>query len=443
MASKNKIIWTEGMFLRPHHFQQQELYIENYINSWGISQNPFYWGFTQLEIDQTLLTQGKFAISQAAGIMPDGTPFFFENMKQAPLPLAIMDNKNSLNIVLALPSQYEGKKSTIFEEQKHSLARYLAFEQDIDDVNTTSMGSAPLQFANPRFQLMLEDDLTSDWITMRVAIVIEKMNDNSIRLDTNYIPPILRCNADQTMQGFINELFGTLQQRSKDLNARIGQDEIGMSNINDLIMLQLINRYIGQLSHVHTIPQLHPERVFSEWLKFSCELVTFSENRIPNEQLPNYDHNNLTLCFSQLMAQLRERLSFVLKEHAIAIELQERAHGLYVSVIHDKRMFSEFNFILAVRADLPKDVIMTHYPTQVKIGPISRIRDLVQLQLPGITLSALPIKPQYLPLHTGYIYFELVSEGDLWQQIEKSGNFALHIAGDFPGLKMELWAIQD
>ncbi len=443
MAYKNKVIWTEGMFLRPHHFQQQELYIENYINAWGISQNPFYWGFTMLEINHFLLAQGKLAISKAAGIMPDGTPFLFENMEQAPLPLHIKNKKNHLHIVLALPNQYEGKKSIIFDEQKHALARYQAIEQEIDDVNAISMGSTPLQFAYPRFRLMAEDELTSDWIAMGIATIVEKTNDNSIYLETNYIPPILRCQANHVMQGFINELFGILQQRSKELKMRIGQDEIGISNINDLIMLQLINRYIGQLSHVHNIPQLHPERIFSEWVEFSCELATFSENRTPNEHYPLYNHNDLITCFTQLLTLLREQLSFVLKERAIAIELQERAHGLYVSIIHDRKIFSEFRFILAVRADLPKDVIMSRYPTQVKIGPISHIRDLVQLQLPGISLSSLPIKPQYLPLHTGYIYFELINEGDLWQQIEKSGNFALHIAGDFPGLKMELWAIQD
>ena len=33
--------------------------------------------------------------------------------------------------------------------------------------------------------------------------------------------------------------------------------------------------------------------------------------------------------------------------------------------------------------------------------------------------------------------------GELWKQLQQSGGLALHIAGDFPGLEIECWAIRD
>ncbi len=78
----------------------------------------------------------------------------------------------------------------------------------------------------------------------------------------------------------------------------------------------------------------------------------------------------------------------------------------------------------------------------MKVAPVSKIRDLVQLQLPGIMLRAMPVAPPQIPWHAGYSYFELEKGSELWHEMDKSGAFALHLAGEFPGLDMEFWAIR-
>jgi type VI secretion system protein ImpJ len=62
--------------------------------------------------------------------------------------------------------------------------------------------------------------------------------------------------------------------------------------------------------------------------------------------------------------------------------------------------------------------------------------------LPGVTLHALPVAPRQIPYHAGYSYFELERGGELWTQLERSGGLAMHVAGDFPGLELEFWAIR-
>ena len=100
------------------------------------------------------------------------------------------------------------------------------------------------------------------------------------------------------------------------------------------------------------------------------------------------------------------------------------------------------SFVLAVFAELPSDVVRTRFPTQVKIGPVEKIRDLVNLHLPGVRLHPMPIAPRELPYHANYNYFHLDTTNELWDQLERSGGVAMHVAGDFPGLRMEFWAIK-
>ena len=83
------------------------------------------------------------------------------------------------------------------------------------------------------------------------------------------------------------------------------------------------------------------------------------------------------------------------------------------------------------------------FPAQVKIGPVEKIQGLVKLALPGIALRPLPVAPRQIPFHAGFVYFELDRNSDLWEQLERSGGFSLHIGGEFPDLELEFWAIRE
>jgi len=440
----NKVVWTEGMFLRPHHFQQAENYLENYVKLWGQAHCGYFWGFLNLELDQTLLRQGKVAVNAASGIMPDGTPFGFSAAQLILPALDIADNQVGERVVLALPSYRAGREDVIFKDESESLARYLAYETDVNDLNTIAVGSAVLQFGQLRLRLMRESELSPEWTALTLCLVQERHNDNSLHLDTTLIPPMLNCHGSQVLKTFINDMQGLLAQRSQQMSQRLlHSGRAGSSEIVDFMLLQLINRYLGQVDHARQLSHLHPERLFAEWLQFATELSSFSAARTTETNLPVYNHNNLVICFSQLMLMLRQGLSVVLEDNAIQLPLTERSHGLNVATVQDTKMLLDFGFVLAVRANVTMDALLTHFPAQMKIASVTRIRDLVQLQLPGISLRTMPAAPRQIPYHAGYTYFELEKDGELWKEMERSSAFALHLAGDFPGLEMEFWAIRN
>jgi type VI secretion system protein ImpJ len=216
----------------------------------------------------------------------------------------------------------------------------------------------------------------------------------------------------------------------------------GVGEIADFLMLQVINRFQPQFAHLQRLPVLHPERLYDLLLALAGELSTFRESRRP-VAYPEYRHDDLAGCYRAVMGDLRQSLSMVLEQTAVPIDLQDRRHGVRVAVIADIELQRNASFVLAVNAQMPGEALRARFPTQVKIGPAERLRDLVQLQLPGIALRALPVAPRQIPFHAGFTYFELETRGnDLWKQLETSGGLAMHIAGDFPGLALEFWAIR-
>ncbi len=443
MNKTEKVVWTEGMFLRPHHFQRAESHLQNLIREWGTLQRSYLWGFIDLEVDEAMLRQGCVALSYASGLLPDGTWFHFREGRQGPPPLAIPDNISGEKVVLALPARRGGREEVIFSEEKESLARFSTFEEDVEDDNALSVGEATLQFGRLRMKLMLEKDLTAEWTAIGVVYIVEKRNDNYVRLDTHYIPPMLNGNNNPQIFGMINDLHGLLVQRSQQIGSRLRKPgRFNTSEMIEFMLLSLVNRHLGEVAHLKTLPLVHPETLWHCWLPFATELLTWTAQRSSESVLPVYDHDDLAASFSKLFLLLRQGLSLVMEENAIQLPLNERSHGLNIATLPETGMTRKFGFVLAVKANMPGDVLQTHFPAQMKVAPVTKIRDLVQLQLPGMGLRAMPVAPPQIPWHAGYNYFELERGGELWSEMEKSGAFALHLAGEFPGLDMEFWAIR-
>lgn len=207
-------------------------------------------------------------------------------------------------------------------------------------------------------------------------------------------------------------------------------------------MLQLINRVEPLFAHLATMTGLHPEEFYRATVQLAGELAIFSRPDKRSMHYPVYRHDFLRETFAPVVEDLRRALSMVIEAHAVPIPLEQRQYGIRVALMRDPELLRSASFILAVSAQMPPEAIRSGFPPQVKIGTVETIRNLVNLQLPGIGLRPLPVAPRQLPYHANFTYFELDRGSELWSQLATSGGFALHVAGDFPGLQMQFWAIR-
>jgi len=92
MSWYSKVAWSEGLFLRPHHLQQADRYVERLVENRARHASPYPWGFSYLELDRDLAQQSKLSVRRAAGIMPDGTPFDVPGDSPIPEPIDVPDS---------------------------------------------------------------------------------------------------------------------------------------------------------------------------------------------------------------------------------------------------------------------------------------------------------------------------------------------------------------
>ena len=447
MSWYNKVVWSEGLFLRPQLFQQQERYLEHFAHMRAAALSPFFWGFHHIAIDAEALALGKLVVSGAAGIYQDGTPFDAPAHAKLPAPLALRHEHLNQIICLAVPIRTPNAEETSFEDAHDSLARYRSFEEDLLDANSIGQGPKLVQLGDLRLRLVPEKELTESWVGMPLVKVTEIRADGSARLDAGLIPPVNVYTASTLLQTWLAEVHGLLRLRATSMAERLTASSTrggDATEISEYLILQLFNRFEPVLEHMLAAKADSPEALYVQLTAFAGELSTFvrTATRRPNPDYPAYRHDEPHTCIKPVVDDLRFLLNVVLERGAQRIEMRDQQHGIRLAVL-DPAEFERFNtFVLAVGAQLPSDVLQQQFPAQAKVGPAERLAELIRSHLPGIPLQAMPVPPRQIPFNAGQVYFELTQDHPLWQQVQRYGGLALHVAGSFPELRLELWGVR-
>jgi len=443
MSANNRVVWSEGLFLQPQHFQQQDRYFERYVESRCQSLISHSWGFTEIEIERDYLRIGKFGLRRAAGVFPDGTPVRMPDDDPLPEPIEIGTEVRDQIIYLAVPLRRADSLEVDRTGAADDLARYTPRQRETRDATSPSGNPALLEVSALRTRFLLASDVTEAYGCLPLAHLVECRPDRQVVLDESFMPTVLHTRAATRLATFVTELLGLLHQRGEALGGRVAATgRGGAAEIADFLLLQTVNRYEPLIAHFAETAAVHPEELFRVCVSAAGELATFTTPSKRAPALPGYRHDRLRESFEPVMAALRASLSAVLEQRAIPIPLESKKFGISVATVSDRSLYTTAVFVLAARADLPAEELRRRFPAQLKIGPVEKIRELVNLQLKGVPVHPMPVAPRQIPFHAGFVYFELDQTNELWSQLQTSGGIAMHVAGEFPGLTLEFWAIR-
>ncbi len=440
MSWHRKVAWLEGMFIRPQHFQQQDRFLEHMFSESQSQLHPHGWGVTELELDDSALRLGKIVIKKCRAIMPDGGLVCIPAEDDVPEPLELTVEDEGSLVYLAIPIWRAGTKDIDRSVQPDPNARFRISSLEVPDAVAGSSTLADIEVAGKRTALLPARDYHHQFTGIPIARV-SSVKNQAIELDENYVAPTLNAMKSVLIKRVLNEVHGLTQMRIVALANRLQSASGGGAvEIADFLLLQLLNRQESLLTHFTKSDQLHPVDLYRSLVQYAGELATFTSESKRLSQRPVYEHGNLQLTFEAFEAVLQKPLGTMLDQNAIQISLEDKGYGIRVGYIPETE--AESLFVLCVRADMPREDLRTLLPTQAKIGPLEQITSLVNRQLPGVRLEPLPVAPRQIPYYNGAVYFELSTQGPLWQQICVSRGLALHVGSQFPGIQLELWAIK-
>ncbi|OAT19168.1 ImpJ/VasE family protein [Buttiauxella gaviniae ATCC 51604] len=442
---KNKVIWQEGLFVKPQHFQQQQRHNDYVLQNHLLALSNINWGFTDLDIDETQLKHGKISINKAIGCLSDGTVFSIPDQDIIPAPLLINELKTSASreIYLALPiisdviNEVEGMHSA-----GQSSGRYRINYSDVRDLHTNEGDASALALGQLVPCLMSGAEDLSSWVTIPLCRIKERHPNGMLELDPEFIPSVMTTHSSTALTRYLGEVTASVTNRAEELAKRIGApSQQGIADVAEFMMLQMFNRNQTKFAHRSALARLHPEIFYLDLISLYGELVTFTEESRLSEKLGFYQQENLTETFHQIMPRLRKALSTVLAPRAMNLPLTYM-DGIYAAVVNDSTLLQSATFVLAVKAQMPHETLHRQFVQQSKISSVEKIRNVVSVQVPGVQLVPLSTAPRQIPYHANYVYFTLDKNSLAWAEIVRHNGIALHVSGNFPELDLQLWAIR-
>src|ERR1700742_4302760 len=172
MSWNAKVHWTEGLFLRPHHLQQSDRYLENALESRTRYATPYPWGFAALEIDRDLAQQSKFALRRGSGVRADGTPVDIPAESALAAAIAVPETASQQTVWLTMPMASPNMREAD-DRDSDSAARYTTHSEPFIDSTSSLRIEEEVDIAFPRLSLELRKTAKPGFTHLGIARILE------------------------------------------------------------------------------------------------------------------------------------------------------------------------------------------------------------------------------------------------------------------------------
>jgi len=421
-----KVVWSEGMFLSPQHFQQQDRYLEGFVKGYSELMNPNCYGLAELEFDKTLTKIGKVGIKNAKGLFPDGMPF---NIQRS-LVLDISQSTHDKLVYLALPIYRSGVVDIASEENQHR--RYNRFDYNIFDTSRDQSEAVQIELAGLNIELKLEGDDLQDYTVIPIAHISEHKSDGEVVLNKAFIPICLYFPVADYLQDNINDLYTQMQYRARSISQRLQVESASKSHqalIRDYLWLQALGRWLPSVKSWLDIGTVSPQVIYYACLQIVGEMQGL-EGDMPQEH-EQWEPTRQYAIFSELFSDMRILLREVQLDNLTTLvwdtSLFEKRR-LLRTLVQDRSLYNSGRFILVVSSPLGAVKLSEQFPLTSKLAGNGMIADLVRNALSGVPLRALPVPPSELKARSDAAYFEIDTQSALWRElIQKDESIALYV----------------
>ena len=447
MKHLSRVVWSEGMYLGPHHFQAQSRYFEDSIHFVAESLWDGTYGLTGCALDDEALSNGTVAIVHARGIMPDGTAFHMPESDVLPPPRdvaqVISPASNRLTVLLALPKhKLNGVNCVLTPGAAPNGTRYVAEAQLLHD-DTTGQDEKPVRVGRKNLQIIFESEVTEDLITLPIARVMRSGSGKFV-FDPSFIGPTLQIGASRPLMGLLGPLIELMEEKVSALtrSAQSSGDAIGFSTreIASFWFLHTVNASLSPLRHFYYSKRGHPQELYLELARLAGALCTFALESHPR-MLPSYDHDHPGECFAALDRHIRDHLELIIPANCLAIPLHPTADYFYAGDVADERCFGRSTWYLAVRSDMGEVEMVSLVPQLVKVCSEKFVAELVRRALPGLPLSHVSVPPAAIAPKVETQYFLVSKSGPSWDNIVATKRVGIYVPGDIPKPVVQLFAV--
>lgn len=443
----SKVLWGEGLFLRPQHFQQQDAYLEARLADTARTLHPYAWGVQQCKVDTDALQNGVLRLTELQLVFPDGELYSAPADDDLPQPFSLSSIATGtaevvFHVAIA-PMRAQGGNHAPQDSPGEVAQRYRQQDRSVADLYTQA---SPADITTlRRCARVLPEQEPRDHLISLPLLRLRRNAGGSFELDLRFVPPSLTLQASPTLQAMLRRQIDMLQAKVEALYGFHREPskhviEFRSGDIASFWLLHTANAACAGLMHIHQHPGLHPERLYERLMSLAGALMTFSKSHSLAD-LPAYSHTTPGRSFAKLDQIIRDLLETVISTKYFSIALTETKPSFHQGRLESDKITPNTSFYIGISADMPAAELVDVVPTRVKVGAPDDVDKLVLSAMSGVKLAHAPQVPGAIPVRPGAYYFALDARGPLYERMLQSQSITIYVPTGISDLKMELFAL--
>jgi len=422
----NPVAWSEGMFLRPQHLQQHDLFGDARLHYHLHALDPFHWGVRELALDEEALAEKRIVVTRLDAVLRDGTVLRVPG--NATLESRSFEaGRDRLDLHLGLRSWSATEPNVVDGDGRARNARYRLAEAELPDLNRGGPASG-VEVLAPNLRLLLtgEENELGLYETLKLAEI--EASDDSKRpwvLSRTYVPPLLAMQASGVLRDDVISVKNLVRGRVRTAAGLTKGATVAA--MRQLFMRYTLARSAPLLEHLLSTGETPPFPLYTALVEIAGALAAYEREEAI--ELPVYDHENLYRCFRGLLdfiSDVLDRLAPVnFEKRPLPYDAAVQAYatrGLGLQLVDPRN-----SYFLAVRAPIEAKELAAIVAEKAKASSIKGVGGMIVHNLPGLPIEPLPAAPTEIEAMSGYHYFRVDPASKEWARVRSDLSFALHL----------------
>ncbi len=442
----SKILWGEGLFLRPQHFQQQDRYHEHRLHQSVQALHPYAWGVNQIQVDRDALANNGLRLLELSLRFQDGEFYDAPGADDLPDPVDLSQlpqSQQTITYYAALPAFKPFGGNFGDGSNGNNAVRYLQNNQDTPDLYTHA---APAQLSYLKKTLRLVPEFEPrDSYTHFPLLRLRRAATGGFELDASFVPPSMSVRSAPLLFLQLRRLLDALQAKVSALYGHHCEPskhviEFRSGDMSSFWLLHTASSAYAALTHHFQHPALHPERLYEQLLGLAGALMTFSKSWTLAD-LPAYSHTDPGPGFATLHQIIRELLDTVISSRYFAIALREVKPSYHHGMLDSGKIDDKTTFYIAVSASMPAAELVDVVPLRFKVGAPDDVDKFVLSAMPGVRLQHAPQVPAAVPVRPDAMYFSIDPKGQMYERMLQAQSISIYVPSGIHDLKLDLVAV--
>lgn len=425
-----KLVWTEGLFVTQHHFQQLDRYHEQLLDERARAIEPLSWGILSVELDERALANGQLKLRELDAILPDGTPVHYAEVDSNTLPPRNIEglfpaHLERLPVSVGVAHARENGPNVVAEATAMQAVRFHEQVMHPTDFNVGA-NAEDVKWARPVLRILVGDEAREAFDSVQITELARNATGGIVACD-NYVPPVLQIRAAPFLMDRFRRVLAAMTARQRSLMRSRKQRtaaaiEFQASDAAKFWLLDSLNEYIPLFAHFADHGTAHPEQAYLILAQFIGRLCTLAVDGDPTT-IPKFNYLRLGDTFEPMFARALVLIDAVIPDRFTEIKLQRRDDGMHWGQVPDAGLLRQDWFVAASGGSSESD-LRDRLPRLSKFASVNQIGSILNSAVSGIRLELEYRPPGALPVKPGLVFFRVQKTADFWPDIQGTGTVA-------------------